>query len=306
MQFWSSIALVIGPTPPMRGVSQPATSATSSATSERSLRPSKETPAPTTTAPGLTMSAVIRPGAACRRDQNVGLTRVVAKVSHAGVDHRHRSVGVRLLERQQVGERAADGEAPPDDDHVTTLDLDAVPLEQHLDTDRSAGSGAGLAHHQAAEVHGVQAVGILGRVHRQQHLAVVEAGGDRVLHQIGVHVRVGVERGHLGQHVGLGRGGGEMAVERCHPYRLAVLVFHVHVAGRRAVVSHQDGAQPRRGSPGDEGGGPLPHLGPKLRRHPLAIQHLCRHGRRRYLTAARRPGASAAAGASRSDAQCLK
>ena len=46
----------------MRGDSQPATSATSSATSETSFLPSKLTPAATTAAPGLTMSAVIIPG----------------------------------------------------------------------------------------------------------------------------------------------------------------------------------------------------------------------------------------------------
>ena len=55
-----SIARVIGPTPPMRGVIQPATSATDSSTSDNSRLPSRETPAPTTAAPGLTMSGVTR------------------------------------------------------------------------------------------------------------------------------------------------------------------------------------------------------------------------------------------------------
>ena len=44
----NNMALVMGPTPPMRGDSQPATSATSSATSETTLRPAIVTPAATT------------------------------------------------------------------------------------------------------------------------------------------------------------------------------------------------------------------------------------------------------------------
>src|SRR5262249_42075763 len=61
-QLWSSMARVMSPTPPMRGVIQLATSATSSATSEMMRLPSNVVPAPTTTAPGRTMSAVMRCG----------------------------------------------------------------------------------------------------------------------------------------------------------------------------------------------------------------------------------------------------
>ena len=51
-----------GPTPPTRGVIQPATSSQDSSTSGRSLRPSYWTPAPTTTPPGLMCSGWIIPG----------------------------------------------------------------------------------------------------------------------------------------------------------------------------------------------------------------------------------------------------
>ena len=56
-----SMARVMGPTPPMRGVIQPATSLTASSTSESSVRPRHDVPAPTTAAPGFTMSGVTNP-----------------------------------------------------------------------------------------------------------------------------------------------------------------------------------------------------------------------------------------------------
>ena len=58
----SSMARVIGPTPPGIGASHPATSATSAATSPVSPASVRVIPTSTTAAPGLTMSAVSRPG----------------------------------------------------------------------------------------------------------------------------------------------------------------------------------------------------------------------------------------------------
>src|SRR5207249_10789598 len=62
MVLRSSIARVIGPTPPRRGLNQPATSCTASTTSDATFRPSMVPPAPTTAPPGFTMSGVTRPG----------------------------------------------------------------------------------------------------------------------------------------------------------------------------------------------------------------------------------------------------
>src|SRR6266581_2742577 len=56
-----SMARVVGPTPPRRGVIQDATSATDSSTSGITRRPSYVAPALTTAAPGLTMSGVAMP-----------------------------------------------------------------------------------------------------------------------------------------------------------------------------------------------------------------------------------------------------
>src|SRR4051794_12166974 len=60
--FCSSIARVIGPTPPGLGATWPATSTTSSATSPAIFPSTRLTPTSSTAAPGLTISAVIRPG----------------------------------------------------------------------------------------------------------------------------------------------------------------------------------------------------------------------------------------------------
>src|ERR1700679_2699151 len=57
----SSMARVMGPTPPIRGVIQPATSLTDSSTSDNRVRPRHDVPAPTTAAPGFTMSGVTSP-----------------------------------------------------------------------------------------------------------------------------------------------------------------------------------------------------------------------------------------------------
>src|SRR6476661_5548205 len=56
-----SMARVVGPTPPRRGVIHDATSATDSSTSGITRRPSYVAPALTTAAPGLTMSGVTMP-----------------------------------------------------------------------------------------------------------------------------------------------------------------------------------------------------------------------------------------------------
>src|SRR3954447_18298603 len=60
--FCSSIARVIGPTPPGFGATKPATSTTSRETSPAILPSTRLTPTSRTAAPGFTTSAVTRPG----------------------------------------------------------------------------------------------------------------------------------------------------------------------------------------------------------------------------------------------------
>ena len=101
-----SMARVMGPTPPMRGDSQPATSATSSATSDTSFLPSKLTPGGDHRRAGLDHVGGDhrrRPG---RGHQDVGLAGQGPDVRHARVYDGDGRVGVGPLERQQVGQRA--------------------------------------------------------------------------------------------------------------------------------------------------------------------------------------------------------
>ena len=165
----SSIARVVGPTPPSRGVIQPATSAHASSTSGTTLRPCIVAPGPTTAAPGRTMSGVRidgRPAAATmmsasfvywgRKCVPVWQTVIVA-------------FAFGSFKRQQVRERPPDREAAPDDDDVLALDRHLVHHEQRLDPERRARPGCvGHSHDELAQVDRVQAVGVLVGIDREE------------------------------------------------------------------------------------------------------------------------------------------
>ena len=90
--FCSSIARVIGPTPPGLGATCPATSTTSAATSPAILPSTRLTPTSRTAAPGLTMSAVIRPGTPAAATTMSAPRDVRGEVARAGVAQRHGGV----------------------------------------------------------------------------------------------------------------------------------------------------------------------------------------------------------------------
>ena len=56
---------------------------------------------------------------------------------------------------------------------------------------------------QPADIDGMEAVDILGRIDRQQHVRGVDVPGQRQLHQDAVHAGIGVEPGDQRQQVGL-------------------------------------------------------------------------------------------------------
>ena len=130
---------------------------------------------------------------------------------------------------------------------ITTcaLDGDVVGVQELDDARRRAGQRAGRAHDQAAEVHRVQPVDVLGRVDGQQGLLLVEAGGQRQLHQEGADGRVGVEAGDDASSSSWVRVGRQVLVGRVDAHLRAVRVLHGHVAGARAVVADEDGAEAR-------------------------------------------------------------
>ena len=83
-------------------------------------------PTSTTAAPGLTMSGVTRPGLADRRDEDVRAPRVRRQVGGARVADRDG----RVLGEEEHRHRLPDDLAPPEDDGLAPLELDAV-LREH-------------------------------------------------------------------------------------------------------------------------------------------------------------------------------
>ena len=102
----NNMARVIGPTPPMRGVIQPATSAADSSTSDKRRFPSLETPGAHDRRARLDHVAghEVRK-TRCGHD-DVTLADVVAEVRDAGVDDGDGRIQARALESQAAGREA--------------------------------------------------------------------------------------------------------------------------------------------------------------------------------------------------------
>ncbi len=239
-----SMARVMGPTPPRRGVIHPATSATDSSTSERTLRPSHVVPAPTTAAPGFTMSGVTSPGEPAAATTMSARRTWSARSGTAGVDHGDSGVAARALQRQQQRQGSADGDATTDHHDVPSLHGHVVGVEELDDARRCARQRPRRAHHQTPQVQRVQAVDVLGVVHGQQRGLLVEALGQRDLDQVGMDGGIGVEATDNGLELVLAGLHGQMLVHRDDAHLSAVVVLQRHVALTGGVVAHEDGAQP--------------------------------------------------------------
>ena len=212
--FRNSIAIVVGPTPPTRGVIQPATSAHASSTSGSSLRPFVRTPPPTTTAPGRMCSGCRIAGHAGRGHDDVGPLGVPRPIWYAGVHDRDRRVGGRPLLREQERERPAEREAAPEDHDLATRDRDLVVREQRLDAGGRARNRPGDTEHEPAEVHRVQPVDVLVGIDLEQRGLVVDLRRRRVLHEHRVDGGIVVERADRREQIGLRRVLGQVHVRR--------------------------------------------------------------------------------------------
>ena len=170
----SSIARVIGPTPPGFGETQPATSHTSSATSPAILPSTRETPTSSTAAPGLTMSPVMMPGTPAAATTMSAL-RTWAARSRVPVWH---SVTVAFSERRVSSSPSGRPTVRPRPTTTTSAPaiVDVVAAQQLDDADRRARQRPGLAEHQPAEVDRVQAVDVLVGVDARQQRELVEPG----------------------------------------------------------------------------------------------------------------------------------
>ena len=108
----SSMARVIGPDPAEPGGDPPGHLGHRSSTSERSFLPSQEVPAPTTAAPGLTMSGCDQPGPAGRGHHHVGRADQAGQVLDPGVHDGHRGVAARAASGPAAGPAAGRWSGP--------------------------------------------------------------------------------------------------------------------------------------------------------------------------------------------------
>ena len=167
-------------------------SATSSAMSLKSFFPANDVPAPTTAAPGFTMSAVTMPATPAADTIDVRGARQCGHVLDAGVHDGDRGVAVRSAHRHQQRERPTDRESATDDDDVLALDGHVVLREQLHDPAGVQRQRSRSAHDEPSEVRRVQSVDVLGGIDAQQDLFFVDAVRQRELHED--RMDVGVRR----------------------------------------------------------------------------------------------------------------
>ena len=132
------MAMVVGPTPPTRGVIAPATS------SQRLVDVGEQASALVAHAAadhdraGRDVLGLEDAGHAGGGDDDAGAARVLGPVGHAGVHDGDRGVGGRALLREQQRERATERGAAAEDADLVTGDGDLVEREQRLDAGRGA------------------------------------------------------------------------------------------------------------------------------------------------------------------------
>ncbi len=182
-----------------------------------------------------------------RGDHDVGLPEFGGQVHRAGVGQDDR--GVDVLAGQQQPHRAADGDAAAHHQHALAVEADAVPGEQlhaALGGARQRGlHGAADVGHEPAQVHRVQAVGVLVGVHGLQDDVLVDVLGQRQLDDVAGAVRVLVELPDHGQQLLLGGVLRQVAADGRDAHLGAVLVLAADVPGAARVGADQDGAQAR-------------------------------------------------------------
>jgi hypothetical protein len=134
------------------------------------------------------------------------------------------------------------------------LGWDPVVVEDAENTRGRARGDAGLVEHEASEVEGMEAVGVLGRVDPPHRGLPVEAVRERQLQEDAVHGGVAVEGCDRAFHVGLGAVAREVVVvvDEAEAGGRASLVADVHLAG--GVVTDQHGGETWGDPPFPEGG----------------------------------------------------
>ena len=286
----SSIAIVIGPTPPGTGVIRAATSATSAvATSPTRPASVRFIPTSTTVAPGFTQSARTisgRPTAAIR----TSASRQAAARSRVR-EWQTVTVALAFTSRLAIG-RPTRIERPITTDYGA-LELDPGAIEdldharrgaRHesderlvgLEVERLADADPPLA--EVAGVDGRQAVDVLAGGDLGEDGVLIDVRGKGHLDEDPVDLGIAVEAGDERHEVRLGDVAGELVMDRADPGLLARLPLVADVDVRGGVVADEHGRQPRRPSSGgdarrDDAGDPPAQVGGDR----LAVENLGCH-----------------------------
>ena len=145
-----------------------------------------------------------------RRDDDVGRAGVRGDVDGGDVAQGHGRVLGRPGEHQ--AQRAADGQPAPDHAEPLTRDRHVVLAQQLDDPARRARERSGHPEHELAEVHRVQAVGVLVGVDQLEDPMGVDVGRQRELDDEAGAGRVVVEP--LDSSLDLGLAGGRRQLDR--------------------------------------------------------------------------------------------
>ena len=100
---------------------------------------------------------------------------------------------------------------------------------------------------------------------------------ERVLHEIGIDSRVGIEPSDDIENVLLGGIGRQMSMVRSDAEGLTITMLHGDVVGRGAIVAHQNRAQTGGDAPFNKGLDPTGQIGLDPGCHEFTIEHLRSH-----------------------------
>ena len=238
----SSIARVIGPTPPGFGDTQPATSYTSGATSP-AIRPStRETPTSRTAAPGLTMSPEMMPGTPAAATTMSAL-RTCAARSRVPV---WQSVTVAFSLRRV--RRRPSGRPTVTPRPTTTTSAPAIGTSWRRSSSTMPygvqGSGAALPRTSQPRFVGCSpSASFAGSIRPRMSCSLICAG-ERQLDDVAGAGGVGVQPVDVRLDLGLGRGVRQVHADRGDAHLGAVLVLAGDVPPRAGVVADEDRAEP--------------------------------------------------------------
>ena len=226
--FSSSIAMVIGPTPPGTGVIQPARSlAAANSTSPLSLPSGRRRDADIEhDRAGLDPVTANQSGLADRNRQDVGLRDMAGEIPREAMADRDGGAGQQQFQRQ----RPADMVGCADDHRMLAADRHTdMPQQRH----HAVGRGRTQDRHalaEAAEGIGVKAIDILDRIDALDDCGFVDVRRQRQLDEDAVDIVIEIEPVDQCQQFGLARAGRQVMVAR----------DHADFGAGRALVAHID------------------------------------------------------------------